>query len=44
LRGTIVSESGDAIRFRVGDGWDIDVFKNMIVAVEQDNWASIVTT
>jgi len=43
MRGTIVGESEDAVRFRVGDGWDVDVFKNMILAVEEDNWASIVT-
>jgi hypothetical protein len=44
LRGTIVSENDEAVRFRVGEGWDIDVFKNMILAVEEDNWASIVTS
>jgi hypothetical protein len=44
LRGTIIAENGDAVRFRVGDGWDIDVFKNMIMAVEEDNWASIVSS
>ena len=43
LRGIIVGESEDAVRFRVGDGWDVDVFKNRILAVEEDNWASIVT-
>lgn len=42
LRGTIIGESDEAIRFRVGDGWDVDIFKNMILAVEEDNWASIV--
>jgi hypothetical protein len=41
LRGVIVGESDVAIRFRVGDGWDIDVYKPMILAVEEDNWASI---
>jgi hypothetical protein len=41
LRGVIVGESDSAIRFRVGEGWDIDVYKPMILAVEQDNWASI---
>jgi hypothetical protein len=41
LRGVIVGESDAAIRFRVGDGWDIDVYKPMILAVEQDNWASM---
>jgi len=44
LRGTIVGENDEAVRFRVGEGWDIDVFKNMILAVEEDNWASIVTS
>lgn len=44
LRGTIVGENDEAVRFRVGDGWDIDVFKSMILAVEEDNWASIVTS
>jgi len=44
LRGIIIGENGDAVRFRVGDGWDIDVFKNMIMAVEEDNWASIVSS
>lgn len=41
LRGVIVGESDSAIRFRVGEGWDIDVYKPMILAVEQDNWASM---
>jgi hypothetical protein len=41
LRGVIVGESDAAIRFRVGEGWDIDVYKPMILAVEEDNWASI---
>jgi len=26
----------------VADAWDIDIYKPMILAVEQDNWASIV--
>ena len=43
LRGTIVGESEDAVRFRVGNSWDVDVFKNMILAVEEDSWASIDT-
>lgn len=38
LRGVIVGESDTAVRFRVGEGWDIDIFKPMILAVEQDNW------
>ena len=42
LRGVIVGESDEAVRFRVGDAWDIDIYKSMILAVEQDNWASLV--
>jgi hypothetical protein len=36
LRGTIVAESGGAVRFRIGGGWDIDVYKSMILAVERE--------
>lgn len=43
LRGVIVSESNDAVRFRIGDGWDVDIYKNMVLAVEEQNWVSIVT-
>lgn len=43
LRGTIVGETPDALRFRIGDGWDVDIYKAMVLAVEQDNWASIIT-
>src|SRR5580658_4155218 len=42
LRGIIVGESEGAVRFRIGDTWDIDIYKPMILAVEQDNWASLV--
>jgi hypothetical protein len=41
LRGVIVGESESAVKFRVGEGWDIDIYKHMILAVEQDNWAGI---
>jgi hypothetical protein len=41
LRGVIVGESETTVRFRVGEGWDIDIYKPMILAVEQDNWAGI---
>jgi hypothetical protein len=34
LRGIIVAESEGAVRFRIGGGWDIDVYKSMIPAVE----------
>jgi hypothetical protein len=41
LRGTIVGESDEALRFRVGESWDIDIFKPMVLAVEEDKWAKI---
>jgi hypothetical protein len=43
LRGVIIGESDGAVRFRIGEGWDIDIYKPMILAVEEDNWASILT-
>jgi hypothetical protein len=43
LRGTIVGESEDTLRFRIGDCWDIDIYKNMVLAVEEDNWANVTT-
>jgi hypothetical protein len=36
LRGTVVGESEDALRFRIGDTWDVDIFKSMILSVEED--------
>jgi hypothetical protein len=42
LRGTILGESDDAVRFRIGESWDIDIFKNMILAVEEDYWVSVI--
>ena len=39
LRGTMVSESKEAVRMRIGEGWDIDVFKTMILTVDRDKWA-----
>jgi hypothetical protein len=43
LRGVIVGESEEAVKFRVGDGWDVEIYKSMVLAVEEDNWVSIVT-
>jgi len=36
LRGVILAESGGAVRFRIEGGWDIDVYKSMILAVERE--------
>jgi hypothetical protein len=41
LRGKLLKEGGDTVRMRVGEGWDIDIYKNMILAVEQDRLALI---
>jgi hypothetical protein len=38
LRGRVVNESNDAIRFRLDGRWDVDIFKEMIVRVEADNY------
>ena len=43
LRGTVVGESSEAVRFRIGEGWDVDIYKTMILAVEEDNWVSLIT-
>ena len=43
LRGTVVGESSDAVRFRIGEGWDVDIYKAMVLAIEEDNWASMIT-
>jgi len=41
LCGVIVGESETTVRIRVDEGWDMDIFKLMIFAVEQDNLASM---
>lgn len=39
LRGKLLKESGDTVRMRIGEGWDVDIYKNMIVKVEEDGLA-----
>ncbi len=41
LRGKLLKEGGDTVRMRIGEGWDVDIYKNMILGVEQDGLASI---
>ena len=36
LRGRLVGDVGAALRMRVGDGWDVDIYKSMITAVQED--------
>jgi hypothetical protein len=39
LRGKLLKESGDTVRVRIGDEWDVDIYKNMILKVEEDGLA-----
>jgi hypothetical protein len=39
LRGKLLRESGETIRIRIGEGWDIEIYKTMILAVEEDGMA-----
>jgi hypothetical protein len=41
LRGMIVGESSDALRVRIAENWDVDIFKNMILGVQEDACADI---
>lgn len=36
VRGRLVSETGSVLRLRIADNWDVDIFKSMVVAIEQD--------
>ena len=36
LRGRLVSETNEVLRFRIADSWDVDNFKSMIVGIEHD--------
>jgi hypothetical protein len=37
LRGKLLKDGGETIRMRIGDGWDVDIYKAMILAVEEDS-------
>jgi hypothetical protein len=41
LRGRLLKEGGETVRMRVGEGWDIDIYKAMILTVEKDGMALI---
>jgi hypothetical protein len=41
LRGKLLKENSDSVRVRIGDGWDVDIYKAMILAVEKDNLATV---
>jgi hypothetical protein len=37
LRGKLLKDGADTVRMRIGDGWDVDIYKAMILAVEEDS-------
>ena len=39
LRGTLLKDGQDTVRVRIGEGWDVDIYKTMILAVEEDAMA-----
>lgn len=41
LRGKLLKESGETVRMRIGEGWDVDIYKAMILGVEEDGMAMI---
>jgi hypothetical protein len=36
LRGTLLRDGNESVRIRIGEGYDVDIYKEMIMAVEQD--------
>ena len=37
LRGKLLKDGAETVRMRIGDGWDVDIYKAMILAVEEDS-------
>lgn len=35
VQGIVVGESDEAVRFRIGNTWDVDIFKSMIERIEE---------
>ena len=42
LRGRLLKDGGETLRMRIGDGWDIDIYKTMVLAVEEDAMAACI--
>ncbi len=36
LRGMLLRDGIESVRMRIGEGYDVDIYKEMIMAVEQD--------
>jgi hypothetical protein len=41
LRGKLLKEGDVTLRVRVGGMWDIDIYKTMVLAVEEDSMATV---
>ena len=41
LRGKLLKDGIDTVRMRIGDGWDVDIYKTMILAVEEDGMVAL---
>jgi hypothetical protein len=39
LRGRLLKDGDETVRMRIGEGWDVDIYKAMILTVEQDAMA-----
>ena len=39
LRGTLLKDGNETVRMRIGEGWDVDIYKSMIMTVERDSMA-----
>jgi hypothetical protein len=37
LRGTLLKDGNETVRMRIGEGWDVDIYKSMIMTVERDS-------
>lgn len=41
LRGRLLKDAGETLRMRIGDMWDVDIYKTMVLAVEEDSMATL---
>ena len=41
LRGRLLKENHETVRMRIGEGWDVDIYKAMIRGVEEDGMALV---
>ena len=41
LRGKLLKENPETVRMRIGEGWDVDIYKTMILDVQEDLMAMI---